>query len=297
MTHLNKLHITPLTIVLKMHEGFDRESFSGDTVRRMLENRFKQIDIARKKAGDNFNTFFRVDAGNVSTNDQAGEPKKTITPPRGYAIAVTMDAPEALSVHISLFGYLREALPYLLPQLKPMFETQFGNTIVISAILDAYGRPIQHGVPIHEISLAEMEQARLEHNRLGLHFITPCLLYHRQNYDGQMRFPDLIKKLTQRAMLISHVYCDGPEPVNVALSSEAEQVKVSEIGLKWNYHKSPDKNYSLMGYTGYVNYVANPDVLQHYLPLLLLGQWLQVGEKTNFGAGKYLVEHGHYTFV
>lgn len=297
MTHLQKLRITPLIIVLKTHDGFSLESFSGDTVRRMLENRFKQIDMVRTKAGVVGKTFFRSGAGSAETGNKATEPKETATPPRGYAIAVTMDEPDMLSVHISLFGYFREVLPFLLPQLQPMFETQFGNTLSISAILDAYGRPIQQGVPIHEISLAEMKQSRLVHNRIVLHFITPCLLYHRQNYDGQMRFPDFIKKLNQRAMLINHVYCDGPEPFSDPLHNEAEQVKVSEIGLRWNYHKSPDKNYSLMGYTGYANYVANPDALQHYLPLLLLGQWLQVGEKTNFGAGKYLVDHGHYTFV
>jgi hypothetical protein len=297
MNHLHKLRITPLTIVLEMHDGFPLEGFSGDTVRRMLENRFKQIDITRKKAGEVGKAFFRSDTVRTITNNKATEPKKTVTPPRGYAIAVTIDEPEKLSVHISLFGYFREAMPFLLPQLQHMFETQFGNTLSISIILDSYGRPIQRGVPIHEISLAEMEQARLEHNRLGLQFITPCLLYHRQNFDGQMRFPDIIKKLERRAQLISHFYCDGPEPDNVVISTEAEQVKVSEIHLKWHFQKPPDKNYSLMGYTGYVDYVADPGLLQHYLPLFLLGQWLQVGEKTNFGAGKYQVDHGHYTFV
>jgi hypothetical protein len=110
-----------------------------------------------------------------------------------------------------------------------------------------------------------------------------------------MHFNELIQAIYRRADVINRLYCKGEMAPPLNLTSPHEFIDVEKINLEWIHSPSGSKENPITGYVGYVQYKG--PILAQYLPLLILGQWLQVGKKTNYGAGQYVINNEYYTFI
>lgn len=297
---LKHLYITPITIVFTPTAPVNPGGELGDALRRMFETTFKRIDNDLEKRGRKNEPFFRGQLPEEK-KEQAQILKDFSNPPRGYSLAVQLAEHGKLTVSINLFGRYSEVLPQLIPHIKGLPERWPKLGLRFDGLYDTNEKPIEHYHDIaqrHSVTIGFeiLQRAKLTSNSLTLHFLSPTMLFNNHNSYGNMRFADLVRSLHRRAQLISHIYCNGPVPSDDFGTPAAEEVNIASSTLEWYFSTTKSKENTLKGYLGQVRYVAKPELLAQFLPLILMGQWLHVGQKTNYGAGQYMVDNSCYRY-
>ena len=124
---------------------------------------------------------------------------------------------------------------------------------------------------------------------LTLLFLTPLRVKERGDLVVNLTFPTLIARLMERIDVLSYFYCGGSAPEeNQALLKEAQNIKAKAKSLRWydweRYSNRQKRRMKMGGLIGAITFSGN---LAPFMPYLLLGQYIHVGQGTTFGLGRY----------
>jgi len=144
-----------------------------------------------------------------------------------------------------------------------------------------------------------IEYARgLKPSGITLQFLTPTRIkYNPTGEKGKsevVRVPEfhhLIRRLRDRANALATTYCGGPLNIDFkGIAERAKTGKTKEINLIWiekRRHKRNEPYYhDQSGFIGSITFEGN---LTEFLPLLVLGEYIHVGEDAVFGNGWYKI--------
>jgi hypothetical protein len=128
--------------------------------------------------------------------------------------------------------------------------------------------------------------------QLGLHFLSPTRVEAQGQIAREPHFPLLARAIVRRLRTLSQVHGEGDllkseyEP----LLNLADQVQLAHNETVWLNVAQPGQPHKkpLEGFVGQAWYVSSTD-LRPLLPMLWLGQWVQVGKETVWEGGRYKV--------
>ena len=131
----------------------------------------------------------------------------------------------------------------------------------------------------------------------SLRFLSPVKVKERGSWVKVPRFAALFKALVRRLRILSVVHGAGlwPHATYGPLLDLAEEVTLTHHETQWtgySRHTRKSGRYTVEGLVGQAWY-AGPD-LQLLLPVLWLGQWLQLGKGYVSGNGRYAVAYSPY---
>jgi len=304
-----KLKVTNFKVAYHFDKSFDNFGFVSGLIHASFESTLKKIDSQLSKEDVSYQSFFRskLDEEKIMLHPKL---KDFINPPRGYSLSFNVDINNSLLIiEINLFGKFKSILPHLLPFLPSLFFQKAITKVTFAYICDGYGRKFEtiekfRSVPLAEFSLDFFKQARFRGKLLKINLQSPIMLRKDQNQLGSITFHDLIGALIRRASMLSFVYEDANVPDFEAFyDTETKNINIESVQLRWNKWDIPVREgkseFSIAGYTGIIRFHSDKhtSLFQHYLPLLLFSQYIQAGEKTNYGGGKYMVSDECYTFI
>ncbi|MEW5816642.1 MAG: CRISPR system precrRNA processing endoribonuclease RAMP protein Cas6 [Spirochaetota bacterium] len=151
--------------------------------------------------------------------------------------------------------------------------------------------------PITGQELLERAQALNQH-RLTLRFLTPTRIkYNPAGERGKSEvvqvpeFHHLIRRLRDRINALSVTYCGGPITADFkGLAERAMAVKTREKNLRWIEVKRKSRTRpGEHNQSGFIGTIAFEGDLSEFLPLILLGEYVHVGEDAVFGNGWYKI--------
>lgn len=125
---------------------------------------------------------------------------------------------------------------------------------------------------------------------LTLSFETPVRIKDEGDLAAvELPFDLLIKRLYERAVLLSHYHCQAEmEDVDKPLDG-VDEVRTRENRLRWydwERYSARKGRMKLGGLVGRITYEGN---LDKFLPLLKIGEYIHVGKAATFGLGKYRI--------
>ena len=126
-------------------------------------------------------------------------------------------------------------------------------------------------------------------SRITLLFHSPLRIKERGDLVVDLSFPVFASRLKERIDLLSHLYCGGPVPrEDKEINSLAREITVEKHSLRWQemerYSTRQKAKMKLGGLIGMITFRGN---LNPFIPYLILGQYIHVGQGTTFGLGKY----------
>jgi len=275
----------------------------GETLHKAMSTCLHRIVEENQKSGE---TELRC-AGNSLPDDNAAistliaSMRNALL--RGYASHWWAGVqPGFFTLGISLFGSVAGVLPYLLPRCKNLFSEIGFHNIELVSVCDGQWRPLHlrsgklTPVPVQFNAKSFAHVSPLS-GKLQLEFISPVSLYNNHRHAGNMAFGDLVYHLCKRMSNIEAVYCNGKDCSKDVLKQQCEawnyEFVLNEAQIVWQ-QTLLSKRMPLGGYTGKLVYGAHPKAIEQWLPLLLLGSYVQAGSATNYGMGKYTVSHECY---
>lgn len=239
--------------------------------------------------------------------------------PRGYVLKPPLDdvtqysADKPFSFDMVLIGDRVNYLPYVIVPLMELGKTGIGlnrgrftlGDICISvndtleSIYDASSNTVRNvQKPITEREILKQAKA-LDQHRLTLRFFTPTRIkYNPTGERGKsevMRVPEfhhIIRRLRDRVNALSTTYCGAPiETEFKGLAERAKAVKTSRLDLRWIEMKRRSKTQSIEhDQSGFIGTITFEGDLTEFLPLIVVGQYVHVGEDAVFGNGWFHIE-------
>lgn len=240
--------------------------------------------------------------------------KRLKTPPRGYVLKPPLEEnthyskDEPLKFVIVLVGDRLNFLPYLIISLKELGKWGIGinrGKFILGEMEILKGGQWQSiynqssnivsnlGASIHGQEIIRKAK-ELGGREVKLHFLTPTRI--KYNPSGEIgrseivRIPEfhhLIRRLRDRVNALSATYCGGPLKIDFQkIAHKAMSVKTTEVNLRWVERKRK----SVHDQSGFVGEISYKGDLGEFLPLLLIGEYLHVGEDAVFGNGWYRIE-------
>ena len=131
------------------------------------------------------------------------------------------------------------------------------------------------------------EDGRVE--SVTLHFLTPLRLKEEGDLVTGLTFPAFFIGLAQRIALLSTFYGSQPEPPDFTdLLPLSRKIQVSHDELHWyeweRYSSRQNGTRKLGGLRGRISFTGP---LGPFMPLLRLGEHVNLGQNTSFGLGRY----------
>ena len=142
------------------------------------------------------------------------------------------------------------------------------------------------------LSEAQTMSAQLSHQTVRLRFVTPLRLVIDGELCREPQFYILARNLLRRLSNLVSFHCGQEVELPAGpLLDVAETVRLTGRNTRWydweRYSKRQDKRMKLGGLLGEVTYRGD---LAEFLPLLVLGSWVNLGKGTSFGLGRYRLE-------
>jgi len=230
---------------------------------------------------------------------------------RGFVIKPPLkeDYTRFLSFEMVLIGRLNKWLPYVIVPFRELGNRGLGANRIpfkLSQILifDFRGK---EWFPIYSskdetvrpkdlaIEWKELLPEQSQKEKITLNFFTPTTIrYNFRKEKGKsvvVRRPEfhiLIKRLRDRINALLNFYCGEKLDIDFrAFGKEAEKIKKVEDKTLWKERKrkrADGKIHNLSGFTGRVTFEGEID---EFIPYLVLGQYIHVGENAPFGNGWY----------
>jgi hypothetical protein len=240
-----------------------------------------------------------------------------------------MSAGQSLTFGMTLIGEAIDDLPYVIYAIGLMAHKGFGADraqfeLETVAVLNAQGtaqpiyspgmaRVIDH--PEYQFSLRDLAESRLVQlaarqvravaagvdsstanqtkQDLTLRFLVPTRLRIKGELLETPSFSQLVSSLSLRLSMVAANSSDGPLNYDhKRMIEEAKQVRSSNstlrIMLLERYSNRHPGKVSLDGFVGQVTF-GHPDI-NEFLPLLIAGEFLNVGSATAFGLGRYQIQ-------
>ncbi|MEW6214432.1 MAG: CRISPR system precrRNA processing endoribonuclease RAMP protein Cas6 [Nitrospirota bacterium] len=134
---------------------------------------------------------------------------------------------------------------------------------------------------------------------ITLWFLTPTRI--RYNPTGEkgrsevVRVPEfhhIIRRLRDRINALSVTYCGGPIDVDFkGIAERAMAIKTKELNLRWIELKRKSKTQPIQhDQSGFLGQITFEGDLTEFLPLIVLGEYVHVGEDAVFGNGWYRIQ-------
>ncbi len=209
---------------------------------------------------------------------------------------------------MTLVGRAIEYVPYFVYAFMRMGEQGIGSgkgrfRVLLVNDLDINGSPVE---TIYENEIlktsetvlsfhdAEEMAKQYDPHNLTLQFITPVRVKYQGKLCDDLQFHVLIRNLARRLsnLLCFHCGQDAELPFK-ELIEKAESVRLVRNNTRWydwtRYSGRQKKRMQMGGVLGEATYEGV--AVGEFLPLLVLGSWVNMGKGTSFGLGNYILHN------
>ncbi|NLW36112.1 MAG: CRISPR system precrRNA processing endoribonuclease RAMP protein Cas6 [Syntrophorhabdus aromaticivorans] len=245
----------------------------------------------------------------VGTHPHAG---KFTDHPRPYIINPEpgrerlLHAGDELSFRLTLVGRAGDYLPYIVYCFEEAGKQGIKNRIGRYAIrnvemLNDENQPAEvyrdgmlknHNGPI---TFRDLSRDLSETRNLTIRFRTPLRIEVKGHLvHNPPPFAVLIESLLRRASLLHHLHCGGDylESFDDVLD-QARRVTITSARVRWqDMERYSSRQKTLMYQGGIVGSVRYEGDITPFLPILRLGEFINVGASTTVGLGRYSLHHG-----
>ncbi|MBI5527257.1 MAG: CRISPR system precrRNA processing endoribonuclease RAMP protein Cas6 [Deltaproteobacteria bacterium] len=135
--------------------------------------------------------------------------------------------------------------------------------------------------------------AALEDGTITMNFVTPASIRARDAGGRTMQvrqpgFHHVFKRLRDRVAALMEQYCGGaPKADYKGLGERAEEVKTVRRDLRWVDYRRTKYGGGVHDMSGFIGTMTVEGKLNEFLPWLVAGELLHVGENAAFGNGRY----------
>lgn len=132
----------------------------------------------------------------------------------------------------------------------------------------------------------------LDSKTVTLRFLTPTHLLHHGRI-SEPTFEIFLRRLLGRASELAKVHCGRSWDLDYRhlIDTAVATVRLVSKQLRWqDWERYSNRQQSRMKFRGFVGTVTYSGEIRPLLPLIMLGQYLHVGNKTAFGMGKYEIQ-------
>ncbi len=182
---------------------------------------------------------------------------------------------------------------FILSDIKVMINNQ------LESIYNSESKIVKNIMPTNNgLELMERSSRMSDNYGISLQFLTPTRIKYNPTGDKDnsqvVRVPEfhhLIKRLRDRINALSLAYCKTPLNIDFkGFGEEAEKVKIKEANIRWveKMRKTKIKN-AIHVQSGFIGNITYEGDIKQFLPLLLLGEHVHVGEDAAFGSGWYFI--------
>jgi len=205
---------------------------------------------------------------------------------------------DQLIFDVILIGKAIELLPYMIISFEKLGEVglgrdrgQFMILSVKSGEIEVYNGEEKRLSTEFHINKASGFVKKLTDHQISLNFLTPARMKYNEKLTDQPDFHILIRSLLARISSLAYFHCGiTPDFDPKEILSAAETVSVEGNNTYWQdwqrYSTRKQYEMKLGGIMGQVTYVGE---IEHFIPLLMLGEYIHVGKGTSFGLGKYVL--------
>lgn len=127
--------------------------------------------------------------------------------------------------------------------------------------------------------------------RWRLEFLSPVRLQDNGHLVKSADFRLLAQRLSERIESLARLYGDGARLDIPLILQAASRIRLVEPRIWWDdwerYSNRQETRMRLGGFRGRATYAGD---LNFFVPLLALGEWLNVGKGATFGLGRFRVE-------
>jgi len=239
--------------------------------------------------------------------------------PRGYVLKPPLEketvysSDNPLSFEMVLIGDRINYLPYVIVPVIELGKVGIGlnrgrfilsNIGIIKngiseSIYDSESNTVKN---IHKFITGSelLEYAeKINQHRITLNFLTPTRIkYNPTGEKGKsevLRVPEfhhIIRRLRDRINALSVTYCGSPIDVDFkGIAERAMKIKTRDVNLRWVDIKRKSRTQPIQhdqsGFIGMITFEAD---LKEFLSLLVLGEYVHVGEDAVFGNGWYKIQ-------
>jgi len=240
--------------------------------------------------------------------------KRLRTPPRGYVIKPPLEEEtryqhdRPLRFGMVLIGDRVRFLPYLIVTLQELGRWGIGlnrgrfTLGRLEALTEREFEPIYDPLT-HTVLNVEafirgdqiLERAKdFDEHEVTIHFLTPTRIKYNptgeRDRSDVVRVPEfhhLLRRLRDRISALSSTYCGKPLEIDFqGIAERARSVKTRRVTLRW-VERTRKSIHDQSGFVGRITYGGS---IREFLPLLLLGEYVHLGEDAVFGHGWYEIE-------
>jgi hypothetical protein len=127
-------------------------------------------------------------------------------------------------------------------------------------------------------------------DEITISFDTPVRIKEQDKLSSDIPFNLLIRRLSERAFLLSHLHCGAEMGDFEGFAEGSEDIKTIKNRLRWvDWERYSSRQKTKMKFGGWVGEITYRGDCQKYLPLLMLGEHIHVGKAVTFGLGKYRI--------
>ncbi|CAN2041137.1 conserved hypothetical protein [Candidatus Magnetomoraceae bacterium gMMP-15] len=207
---------------------------------------------------------------------------------------------------MTLIGRALEYLPYFIYAFMQMGEAGIGKgrgrfTVEQIDALDSIGKPVE---TIYQNEILKPAQSIINFNhakklaktynsdKVSIKFLTPVRIKYKGRFCKNLQFHIIVRNLLRRISSLLYFHCNQkPKLAFGQLIKKAESVSLNYDKTFWydwiRYSGRQKKRMKMGGLMGEVQYKGN---LEEFLPLLVLGSWVNIGKGTSFGLGSFILK-------
>jgi hypothetical protein len=141
---------------------------------------------------------------------------------------------------------------------------------------------------------------KMNQHVITLQFFTPTRIkYNPTGEKGKsevVRVPEfhhIIRRLRDRINALSITYCGSPIDVDFkGIAERAMKIKTRDVNLRWIDIKRKSRTQPIQhDQSGFIGKITFEGDLTEFLPLIVLGEYIHVGEDAVFGNGWYRIQY------
>lgn len=212
---------------------------------------------------------------------------------------------DSIYFKLLLMGRAIDSLPYVIYAFSRMAENGLGferGRFLLEQIIDSRGKVVYDSSSgtlssdYSYITLSEAVSKRLATLKAGkrvrLRFLTPVRIRTDGDLQTALDFELLIRSILRRVSLLMAVHGSAALHLDFrGLIERAAKVRTLRCALRWiDLERYSNRQHSRLKIGGMVGPVVYQGELEQFLPLLVAGELLNIGNGTGFGLGAYRIE-------
>lgn len=135
-----------------------------------------------------------------------------------------------------------------------------------------------------------MQDVPHANDAIELEFLTPTSIKVNGKWSSELTFENLLRNLLRRIRFLSYFHCGDDLAVDAPALIKAAGAVKHHLRLNWlrkdRYSYRAEKSVPMGGFVGKARFSG---VLDPFLPLIYLGEYLHIGHHTAFGFGQYRI--------